>query len=344
MRLLFLFFIQLPLFASESLVHYAFKQGFKQGSLLLSAQKVEKVLSSPLTSQNLIRPLKLSQEIIHYAQNVLGMKVGASYRKYVELNRDWVTKVVIAAEKDRLEIKKFEFPIVGSFPYKGFFDEEDAQALSQELVGKYDVYQRKAIAFSGIGWFDDPLTSNLLTKDSLLIETLFHELVHLNFYFDDQGDFNEAFATWFSYKVAKDFIEKSEFVDNKGKTLSEFEEEEKADYELHSFIHEVTLRGHEFYEKKPLPNRDLYFDWIARCLKEYPNLKSLQRVKWNNAAILSLATYLKLLPLIDKYAQEKNLSAKDFLLKVKKEREYLVSLVEEQGTIPTLLRCGEKLP
>ena len=344
MRLLFLFLVQVPLFAGESLVHYAVKQGLKQGSLLLNAQKVEKVIASPLTSQNLIRPLKLSQEILHYAQNVLGMKVGASYKKYIELNRDWVTKVVFAAQKDRLEIKKFEFPIVGSFPYKGFFDEEDAQALSQELSQDFDVYQRKAIAFSGIGWFDDPLTSNLLSRDSLLIDTLFHELVHLNFYFEDQGDFNEAFATWFSYKVAKGFIEKSNFLENKGKTLNELEAEEKADYELHAFIHEVMLRGKEFYEKKPLQNRDIYFDWVGRCIKKYTQLKSLQNVKWNNAAILSLSTYLRLLPLIDKYAEEKKLTPQEFLSKVKKEREYLVSVVEEQTPVPLLSRCDEKLP
>jgi predicted aminopeptidase len=344
MRLLFLFLLQLPIFASESLVHYAVKQGLKQGSLLLSAQKVEKVLQSPLTSQNLIRPLKLSQEIIHYAQNVLGMKVGASYRKYVELNRDWVTKVIFAAKKDQLEIKKFEFPIVGSFPYKGFFDEEDAQSLSRELSGQYDVYERKAIAFSGIGWFDDPLTSNLLARDSLLIDTLFHELVHLNFYFDDQGDFNEAFATWFSYKVAKDFIKNSQYIENKDKTISELLQEERADLELYSFIYEIMKKGQEFYEKKPLQNRDFYFDWVARCAKHYTQLKHLQNVKWNNAAILSLSTYLKVLPLIDKYAEEKKLSPQEFLSKVKKERESLVKQVEGQEPISISFRCSEKLP
>ena len=333
-----------PLFAAESLIHYAFKQGFKQGSLLLNAQKVEKIIENPLTSQNLIRPLKLSQEILHYAQNVLGMKVGASYRKYIELNRDWVTKIVIAAKKDRLEIKKFEFPIVGAFPYKGFFDEEDAQALSQELSEEYDVYQRKAIAFSGIGWFDDPLTSNLLARDSLLIDTLFHELVHLNFYFDDQGDFNEAFATWFSYKVARDFIEKSKHVENKRKTLAELEAEEKSDYELHAFIHEITKRGEEFYEKKPLQNRDLYFSWVTECSKKYTQLKSLQNVKWNNAAILSLSTYLKLLPVINKYAEKENLKPQDFLTKIKIEKESIVKKIEDQKQDSIGFRCIEKLP
>jgi predicted aminopeptidase len=344
MRLLFLFILQTPLFAGQSLVHYAVKQGLKQGSLLLSAQKVESILINPLTSQNLIRPLKLSQEILHYAQNVLGMKVGASYKKYVELNRDWVTKVVFAAHRDRLEAKKFEFPIVGSFPYKGFFDEEDAQALSRELSEQFDVYQRKAIAFSGIGWFDDPLTSNLLARDSLLIDTLFHELVHLNFYFEDQADFNEAFATWFSYKVSRDFIEKSLYVENKPKTLSELEQEEKADSELYSFLREVLERGEEFYVKKPLPKRELFFDWVSGCTKKYTHLKSLQNVKWNNAAILSLSTYLKLLPLIDKYAEREKLTPQEFLSKVKQEKESLVNIIQAQELGTSSFRCNEKLP
>lgn len=344
MRLFFLFFMSVPLFAAESLLHYALKQGFRQGSLLLKGQKVEKILANPLTSQKTIRPLKLSQEILHYAQNILGMKIGASYRKYVELDRDWVTKIIFAAEKDRLEIKKFEFPIVGAFPYKGFFDEEDAHSLSRELSEQYDVYERKAIAFSGIGWFDDPLTSNLLSRDSLLIDTLFHELVHLNFYFDDQSDFNEAFATWFSYKVAKNFIEKSEHVENKEKTLRELEAEEKSDYELHAFIYEIMQRGKEFYEKKPLQNRDLYFDWVTECTKKYTLLRSLQNVKWNNAAILSLSTYLKLLPLIDKYAEKEKLDPQEFLSRIKKEKEPLVKKIEEQKYEIMSYRCSEKLP
>jgi predicted aminopeptidase len=183
-----------------------------------------------------------------------------------------------------------------------------------------------------------------LARDSLLIDTLFHELVHLNFYFEDQADFNEAFATWFSYKVSKNFIEKSLYVENKLKTLRELEQEEKADNELYSFLREVLERGEEFYVKKPLPKRELFFDWVSGCTKKYTHLKSLQNVKWNNAAILSLSTYLKLLPLIDKYAEREKLTPQEFLSKVKQEKESLVNIIQAQELGTSSFRCNEKLP
>ena len=54
------------------------------------------------------------------------MKRGQAYTTYVVLGRDWVTQVLVASHKDRLEIKPFVFPIMGAFPYKGYFEEEDA--------------------------------------------------------------------------------------------------------------------------------------------------------------------------------------------------------------------------
>ena len=108
-------------------------------------------------------------------------------------------------------------------------------------------------------------------------------------------------------------------------------------------IHEVTLRGEEFYQKK-LEKREIFFDWVSQCTSRYTELKYLQNVKWNNAAILSLSTYLKLLPLIDKYAQEKKLTPKDFLAKIKQERESLVDFIQRQPPIPVTFRCNQKLP
>src|SRR5262249_41115176 len=90
------------------------------------------------------------------------------------------------------------FPIVGRVPYRAYFDESDARQLADELEDDgYDTWVRPAIAFSTLGWFDDPLLSHLLSHDGgLLADVLIHELLHNTIYLPSQVAFNESFATF----------------------------------------------------------------------------------------------------------------------------------------------------
>ena len=166
----------------DNLVAYLTKQGFRQGSLLLSARPIEDILKDPAIDARTEKFLRLAQDVVKYAHVEVGMSVGRSYQSYARLDRPWVTQIVMAAPRDKLESYLFRYPIFGGLPYKGFFDESDAIGLEKRLEAEgLDVYRREVEAFSTTGWLPDPLLSSMLSEEARLIELLFHELTHSKF-------------------------------------------------------------------------------------------------------------------------------------------------------------------
>lgn len=331
-------------YASETVLGYALRQGLAQGALLLKAKKIDKVLKDPLSPEPVKKALRLSQELLLFADQV-PMKRGSAYKTYVDLGRDWVTQVLVASHKDKLEIKPFKFPIMGAFPYKGYFEEEDALREEAELAQKYDVFRRKVPAYSSLGWFSDPLTSNLIRTEYLLIDTLLHELVHLNFYFDDESDFNEAFATWFATKALEDFIKSSKQIED----IQKIEEEARANVQfdsvLNQFIDEIRLEGQAFYATKDaVEKRDNYFKWIKVCLSKYPELKPLEKIEWNNAVVMGFSTYTRLIPAIEAYSVKNNLSYGNFLQEIIKQGPSIVKEIQKHEGKLSSKRCVPSSP
>jgi predicted aminopeptidase len=92
----------------------------------------------------------------------------------------------------------FWFPIVGSVPYKGFFDPARAQAEAERLRARgLDVCEVPVPAYSTLGWLDDPLTEPMLRGEpGRVVETIVHELVHATVFLPDAADWNEGVATF----------------------------------------------------------------------------------------------------------------------------------------------------
>ncbi|MGH7821114.1 MAG: aminopeptidase, partial [Candidatus Binatia bacterium] len=159
--------------------------------------------------------------------------------------------VLAAANRDKLEPYTWWFPVVGKVPYKGFFDKKEAReaATSLEEDG-YDTYVRSALAFSTLGWFDDPLPSVLLEREAVtLAQVVFHELFHRTLFVSGEMSFNESAANFAGDRAA------IEFFCAEGSTRTAECREATADWKdtlTVSRFFDAALAGlAEFYETEP---------------------------------------------------------------------------------------------
>lgn len=322
----------------SSLPGYVVKQGFRHGSLLLKAQPIDEILKNPALDPKTEHYLKLSKEVLAYAQRDLGMRVGANYQQYIPLNRDWVTQIVMAAKKDSLTPHLFSYPIVGDLPYRGFYDEADAEKLEAKLASEgFDVFRRKVEAFSTTGWLPDPVISTMFSDESRFVELLFHELTHSTFYFADQADFNEAFASWMGFKASLEFVKSAKSSVNTDLTKIETELTRGHEFQIRfaSVIKEILEEGRKVYARpNPTEQREPYFAWIKTRLSKEPFGAAMDEKQWNNALILSLGTYYETVPAIERYAAKNKLSPREFLAKVAQTGSSIVPEILAEGAKP----------
>ena len=174
--------------------------------LLRASRPVAEVLAEPDTSEELRAQLALVEAARGFARN-LGLEVGGQYTRYAAWEGDRVVTAVVATEPGNLEPAGFWFPIVGSLPYKGFFDPALAERQAERLRAKgMDVCVVPVPAYSTLGWFDDPVTGPMLrSAPGRLVETLIHELVHATVYLPEQADFNEGVATFIGEEASVRF-------------------------------------------------------------------------------------------------------------------------------------------
>ncbi|MGH7789395.1 MAG: aminopeptidase, partial [Candidatus Binatia bacterium] len=180
---------------------------YEEARLLWRRQPIETLLAGELDAGTRAK-LELSLAVRAFAAADLGLSVGGSYTSLAQVDAGQIVHVVSAAPRDRLVPYTWWFPIVGDVPYRGYFDVAQARALAASLdADGYDTDVRPAIAFSTLGWFDDPLLSTLLAYDQVrLAETMLHELLHSTLYVPGQAAFNESFATFVGHRGAQRFF------------------------------------------------------------------------------------------------------------------------------------------
>ncbi len=168
-----------------------------QMQILQKQQPIAELIEDPDTAPELKNKLLFIQTVREFAEKELQLPVNDHYLSYVELGRPYVVWNVFAAPELSLKPKTWCFPIVGCVTYRGYFKEADARRFGDALGQQgWDVYIGGAIAYSTLGWFDDPVLStfvNLSTSDTAAL--IFHELAHGLLYIPDDTAFNESFAT-----------------------------------------------------------------------------------------------------------------------------------------------------
>ena len=178
-----------------------------QLSLLSHRRPINEVLSDPTTPSLVQDKLKLTQEILVFAEKV-GLPVGDTYQSYVDTGRDYVVWTVFAAAPYDVALQTFCYPVAGCVGYRGYFKQVDAVAFSNTLQAQgLDVYVGGVAAYSTLGWFDDPVLNTFLRRtDVQLAALLFHELAHKVAYVLGDTQFNESFATTVEREVLKQWL------------------------------------------------------------------------------------------------------------------------------------------
>ena len=235
-------------------IGYLVKSAYGQADLLRQRVSIDKALQSDKLTEDQKNKLRLAQEARTFAETDLGLKHTSNYTTFVQLDRPYVTYVVSAAEKNELKSHLFYYPIVGSLPYKGFFNPEGAKKEAEELRKEgYDVYVRGVTAFSTLGWFSDPIVSSMLGyKDFDLVDTIIHETTHATVYIRSEADFNERMAVFFGNKGAIEFYKKKEGPESKTiKAMADDLHDEKV---FSEFIFKEIESLTKWYEERKLAN------------------------------------------------------------------------------------------
>jgi predicted aminopeptidase len=182
-----------------------------QFRLIHGSVPVEQALKEDALTPSQKEQLSLVAVIKAFGETELGLKETTNYETvYLRSNQSPIY-VVSAAPKDQLKLITWWFPVVGSMPYLGFFDLERAEAEKNKLLEKgLDAIIGRAEAYSTLGWFQDPVTLNLLEDSTLaLVETVLHEMTHTTLYVKGQGEFNEGLAGLVGKRGALLFMEKT---------------------------------------------------------------------------------------------------------------------------------------
>jgi predicted aminopeptidase len=168
-----------------------------QARIMLSQRPIAELLGDPAAPAELKEKLAYVMALRAFAESELLLPVGRSYLAYADIGRPYVVWNVFAAPELSLAPKTWCYPIVGCAVYRGYFSEEQAERYAEELRREgQDTFVSGALAYSTLGWFEDPVLSSVLRLDrARLAALLFHELAHRVLYVSGDTTFNESFAT-----------------------------------------------------------------------------------------------------------------------------------------------------
>ncbi|MBK7650286.1 MAG: aminopeptidase [Flammeovirgaceae bacterium] len=180
------------------LVLYGARQGYGQLKIVMEAKPIAKLMDDPAFPDSLKMKLELIQEIRKYAIDSLGLKDTKNYTTVYDQHGEEIMWVVQACEPFQLAPKMWKFPIVGAMPYKGFFEKERAMNERNQLEQEgYDTSIRNPGGWSTLGWFTDPILSNMLKRnEGDLASLIIHEMVHATVFVKDDVNFNENLASF----------------------------------------------------------------------------------------------------------------------------------------------------
>ncbi|GAB3315565.1 hypothetical protein GCM10027299_04790 [Larkinella ripae] len=192
----------------RDLIGYGWMQGKGQFRILWNTRPVEEVLADGAFPDSLKRKIELIQEIKRYSVDSLGINPSKNYTTFYDQHGQPILWVVVASERYRLVAKEWQFPVIGTFAYKGFFEKERANQEQDALKQQgFDTRLNEVSAWSTLGFFRDPILSSMLKRsEGQLAELIIHELTHGTLFVKDNLEYNENLADFVGEYGALKFL------------------------------------------------------------------------------------------------------------------------------------------
>ena len=227
--------------------------------LMRAADSLDNWIARPSTPPALRARLQLAQRARIFAVRELHLPDNASYRRYADLQRKNAVWNVVAAAPYSLKLHTWCFPVVGCVGYRGYFDQNHANAEATRLAAtglEVDVYGVPAYSTLGaMNWAGgDPLLNTFVHwPEGEFVRLLFHELAHQVVYADGDTLFNESFATAVG-RIGSVAWLRSEA---SSAARSEFAASEARREAFRSLTRATRARLDEIYKQKEAPAPDL---------------------------------------------------------------------------------------
>ncbi len=321
MKILFFLFF----FLSCAKISYITEQGIGQFSLEINDIDNEEFLADPNQKEEHKEKVRIVERAKSYFYQYYALKPTPIYNEVKILDQPAVTYLVIHSRVDKIKPIPTSFPIVGSFPYLGFFNLESAKNFVKEKEEEgFQTYLRPVYAYSTLNhpllpFHDNILSSFFYYDERSLTELIFHELVHTIIFVGDNVQFNENLAQFVSEQMALEYFNDSIEKQNQLKSRKE------KNLKLNQAIVKESKNLQELYDKAG----SNYVEIQKKYLKG-PFRKNLSKVckqlellacwpiekEWNNARFAALGTYEAKRNRLAEIYKKSNLKLKDFVLKL----------------------------
>jgi predicted aminopeptidase len=269
--------------------------------LMAAARPIDSWLGDPSTPAELKARLEVAQRIRQFASGELHLPDNGSYLSYADLGRRFAVWNVFAAPELSIDPRPECFPVTGCVAYRGFYSEDAARRHAAKLRTQgYDVYVGGVLAYSTLGWFDDPLLSTFIRyPDSQVARLVFHELAHQVVYAKHDTTFNESFAVVVEEEGVRRWLQS----EGRSAELVAFQEAQARKRELAARIKETRERLKVIYSgsltrEQMLEQKRGEF---ARLRSAFPQFVPAEP---NNAFLVSIALYNELVPALERVLAE----------------------------------------